>query len=267
MKNDDANKKLYIGVSRLNRIAASCGVIAKITMEVIDIPIENAISIKLENGIASDTNEILSEIPLNTIDVVFPSSCEAPSILQEQNLTASGVTLAWNNTGAEAYQLGGRRVGGTAKTFPETTETSRTFTSGLQSSTCYEWTVRAKCNGVWTDWYFPLASFCTGAGKNGETYSEANDPFFTNETPSFANVVLYPNPAKETAFLALESGFENTIEVLVFDILGKKVRTQKENLQTGSNTLNINIDDFETGIYFVEINDGFEKKVMKLNIF
>ncbi|MGB1204606.1 MAG: S8 family serine peptidase [Chitinophagales bacterium] len=265
VKNDTANNKLYIGISRLNRTNANCGNIAKITMEVIDIPIDNNLFINLENGVASNANETLSEIPSNSINV-FGGACEAPSNLENQNLTSNSVTLAWNDTGAEAYQLAGRKVGGTPKIFPETTTTFRTFTSGLQPSTCYEWTVKAKCDGVWTDWHMPLATFCTGAAKNGQAYSEANDPFSTS-TSSLSNAILYPNPAKETVFLAIESGFETSIDITIFDVVGKKVAMQTSELQIGNNELKLDIDALETGIYFVEISNGFEKTVEKLHIF
>ncbi|MGB1204617.1 MAG: T9SS type A sorting domain-containing protein [Chitinophagales bacterium] len=269
VKNDAANHKLYIGISRLNKVNANCGSIAKITMEILDLPADNNLFISIENGIASSADETLSPIPNNSINVLINGdpNCATPSILDDQNLTASSVTLSWNNTNAEAYQLAGRKVGGTAKVFPETTQTSRTFTSGLQPSTCYEWSVRAKCDGVWTDWYMPLASFCTGAAKNGQVYSEANDPFLTNEKASISNVVLYPNPAKETVFLAIESDFETSVEINIFDILGKKVKMQKNNLQIGNNELKLNVDALETGIYFIAISNGFESTVQKLQIF
>ena len=186
--------------------------------------------------------------------------------MEEQNLTASSVTLAWNNTNAEAYQLAGRKVGGTVKVFQETTATFRNFNNGLQSSTCYEWSVRAKCNGVWTDWQ-EARQFCTPSAKNGETYLEAKDPFLNHENPSLANVILYPNPAKEIAFLTIESGFETSIAISIFDILGKKVKMQTSKLQAGNNELKLEVNTLETGIYFVEISNGFEKTVQKLHIF
>jgi hypothetical protein len=42
---------------------------------------------------------------------------------------------------------------------------------------------------------------------------------------------------------------------------------QTNELQVGNNDLKLHIDALETGIYFVEISNGFEKTVQKLHIF
>ena len=67
------------------------------------------------------------------------------------------------------------------------------------------------------------------------------------------NIVLYPNPANDKLY------FENTTEeksITFFDLNGRIIKKLKTNEQ------NIDVSNFKTGLYFVEIN-GQTKKFIK----
>ncbi|WP_179349359.1 DUF7619 domain-containing protein [Winogradskyella pacifica] len=75
--------------------------------------------------------------------------------------------------------------------------------------------------------------------------------------------VLYPNPSKDVVSLSFNSE-QSTVEVGVFDILGKMVLTQKKQHVS---TLELNLSSLEKGVYFVKVKDDkglFEsKKIIK----
>ncbi|WP_458626158.1 T9SS type A sorting domain-containing protein [Winogradskyella sp. PC D3.3] len=75
--------------------------------------------------------------------------------------------------------------------------------------------------------------------------------------------VLFPNPLKDVVSLSFSSEQSN-VEVIVFDILGKIVLTQKEQYVL---TLELNLSSLENGVYFVKAKDDKgqwgSKKVIK----
>ena len=179
-------------------------------------------------------------------------------------LPASGlvpVTLSWDAiTDAQAYQMAGRKAGGTWKVFPETTATSRTFNGGIQANTTYQWTARVKCAGTWTDWALPPAEFTTGAGKNAGGF----DIFADAQNLA---VELYPNPANTTATLQISAGFDltntaTTYNVQVMDMMGRTINS----FTTDATNVNINVSDYADGYYFVSVDNGTEKTVKKMII-
>ena len=185
--------------------------------------------------------------------------CGPPSNLHETDLTCSTVTLNWNAVGiADAYQLAGRKAGGQIKVFEETDLTFRSFNGGLQPNTTYDWSVRTKCDGVWTG-YASVKSFTTPTCKNS-TYDETKDPFFVNENEGFLSEInLYPNPAKNNLNINFMSFSEKNTNVKVIDILGKTVLVEQIEVLQGENNFDLNVEDLQSGTYFVQINEAVQK--------
>ncbi|MGB1205842.1 MAG: T9SS type A sorting domain-containing protein [Chitinophagales bacterium] len=157
------------------------------------------------------------------------------------------VTLSWEAVAdAQAYQLAGRKQGGTTKVFPETQNLSRTFTSGIQPNTTYQWSVRVLCDGVWTDYALDAgpATFSTGAGKNISGFDA-----FATET---LTATVYPNPATNVATISLNTAWDNNSNITVVDMLGKVV-AQYTNV---SNELALDVTNFSNGYYFVQAENG-----------
>lgn len=67
-------------------------------------------------------------------------------------------------------------------------------------------------------------------------------------------VMVYPNPAND--FLKVNG--ENLNNVLVFNILGQKI----EEFEVNGNELDINIADYENGVYFVKIGEKTQRFVV-----
>ena len=53
-----------------------------------------------------------------------------------------------------------------------------------------------------------------------------------------------------------------TVDIRIFDILGKEVLQQNRQLPAGNHVLTFEVQAFEPGMYFMEIEDG-EKTVIE----
>ena len=77
------------------------------------------------------------------------------------------------------------------------------------------------------------------------------------ENASTSEFVMYPNPASDQLILTSVNGLINTISI--FDSFGKVIVQENSNLET---TQIINVSNFRSGIYFVEINNIETKKLI-----
>lgn len=78
------------------------------------------------------------------------------------------------------------------------------------------------------------------------------------------SIVLYPNPAKSTVFVALQNSTEIIENIAIYDILGKNVN-QLSNVS--SNQSSIDVSQLSKGIYMVEITtENHLKQIKKLII-
>jgi len=88
-------------------------------------------------------------------------------------------------------------------------------------------------------------------------------PLSLTENSLNSQYILFPNPLKDVVSLSFSSEQSN-VEVIVFDILGKIVLTQKEQYVL---TLELNLSSLENGIYFVKAKDDKgqwgSKKIIK----
>ncbi len=73
-----------------------------------------------------------------------------------------------------------------------------------------------------------------------------------------SNVLIYPNPTSDSFKVSFDKDY-NTIEVEIYDILGKKVLTVKNNIE------NIDISTLQNGIYIIKLktdNGNLSKKLI-----
>ena len=75
-------------------------------------------------------------------------------------------------------------------------------------------------------------------------------------------IQIFPNPASDEVFIDLGQVYTD-VQIEIFDLTGKKM-IQMENRKT--NRLSININHLAAGTYFVKVNSGKKKAVMKLMV-
>ena len=64
-------------------------------------------------------------------------------------------------------------------------------------------------------------------------------------------------------FLRYESLIENELNINISDISGKEIKKYNVQTSSGENTLQLNTENLESGIYFIDIVDGNSSKKIK----
>ena len=237
--------------------------------EMIDLSAFDGQIIKISFGNVSGWS---NHLYISNIGVFEPAGCGAlaPEDLSSTIDTSDGlsVTLSWPEViDAEAYQLAGKKVGGIVKTFPETTALSRTFNGGIAYNSTYQWSVRVKCDGAWTNYALPPASFTTPNATN-KNQTNSYDIFDDVEKMPLS-FSLYPNPAKASISINLNNQvniFDEKIEthqLQILDISGKIVYINE--LQTFDNP--VDISHLNAGSYFVNIQTAEQNAIEKLIVY
>lgn len=86
-----------------------------------------------------------------------------------------------------------------------------------------------------------------------------------NNLSSVSNV--YPNPSSSKSFIDVNALKElSGTSLKVYNCLGSIVSTKEINLEKGKNTLSIDSENLETGIYFVKITNGSSTLTRKITI-
>jgi hypothetical protein len=67
------------------------------------------------------------------------------------------------------------------------------------------------------------------------------------------SVNIYPNPVTDFFNVEIESQKAAIIEIKVTDATGKLLKTIKSNVLAGVNKLNVNMQEFAAGAYFVQV--------------
>ena len=84
-----------------------------------------------------------------------------------------------------------------------------------------------------------------------------NDDYTAIETN---NLSLYPNPAGSDLFLRISNGFQTGMIISIVDMTGREIK--KISCQENSETIKMDIDELQTGFYFVNVGNG-EKTITK----
>ncbi|MDP1727984.1 MAG: T9SS type A sorting domain-containing protein [Bacteroidota bacterium] len=174
-----------------------------------------------------------------------PTSCEIPTVLKATSITRTSAILVWTNMyNALSYAIRYRKVGVTAWT-NTTASTNSKAISGLVKNTSYEFQVQNVCGS---------GSSIFSASKTFKTLLNANG--FTSgieEQGLFANVQIYPNPAKEQVSISYKLENTQNVEVNIKDILGRIVKSEMNHSIQGNNSFTIDLSTINRGLYFVEL--------------
>jgi hypothetical protein len=67
----------------------------------------------------------------------------------------------------------------------------------------------------------------------------------------------YPNPVVSTIYFTLDMGNEKNVNIRLYDIFGRKVKTLlNRQIEQGNHTLEFDASDLSQGVYFIRINNG-----------
>jgi hypothetical protein len=96
------------------------------------------------------------------------------------------------------------------------------------------------------------SSGCAGSSDDFEVFID--DCTGIDESVKEGELALYPNPASEVLNLKFVSA-ENNIIVSVCNQLGQKIISQQINTSNEVKTLQFNISELQTGLYFIKIEN------------
>ena len=171
----------------------------------------------------------------------FVSSCETPqnvaALGNEDNMT---ITISWDHIeGAEEYQL--YRNG----TLLTTTSATEFIDDNIESGVSYCYNVRTYCGEGNYSGFSEEA--CTHVGEiDPEDPEDPENPDAIDELEN--NLKIYPNPAND--FIKLSAvGYQLSV-IKIYNYLGILIGEFEAN----SNEIEINISNYNSGVYFIEIN-------------
>lgn len=77
---------------------------------------------------------------------------------------------------------------------------------------------------------------------------------------------IYPNPAHQTATVAVNMQYSADVEVALFDITGRQVLNTTESLEKGTHEVALDINKLQTGIYIYKVKMGNNVSSGKLTV-
>ncbi len=175
-------------------------------------------------------------IPLRSFTTLADPVCPPIAGLTESNLTSTSVDLTWNTTiVAIGYRVEYRVVGSVTGNAVNTSGGTVTL-SGLLPSTNYEYRVIASCYG---DGFSPYrnGTFSTPAARESNALEASVWPVPTENTLSFQ--------------CTLESG--SSLDILVVDMMGRTVKTFREQGFAGTNRFDFNVAGLTSGLYHLQV--------------
>lgn len=81
------------------------------------------------------------------------------------------------------------------------------------------------------------------------------------ETNANQELYVYPNPAHEKVMIDFTAASDENMQLNIFDATGRSVHSQGVNATTGNNSVELNVNSFAKGLYFIKMTgeNGFTK--------
>jgi hypothetical protein len=87
-----------------------------------------------------------------------------------------------------------------------------------------------------------------------------------SNTNSASNSIIYPNPTKDNAVLAIDVKENSTVTVAIYNLVGALVKTVTANAVVGANTINLELTNLTSGVYLANVKVGNSVSTKKLII-
>lgn len=107
-------------------------------------------------------------------------------------------------------------------------------------------------NGKWGIWF-----------ADGERDLVSTNDFSLNGE----SFTIYPNPFNDDLNIDMNAANTGEVSIEIFDLVGKRVFTQKMNINAGQNTENLNLPDLSSGTYFLKMTKANASETVKISKF
>jgi len=160
-------------------------------------------------------------------------------------LTTASAVLNWSGENLNpfsAYTIQYRVLGGPSflqiTNVPACVVANCSYTlNGLAPNTTYEWRIRNNCFGTTGS----LQTFTTPASK-------------MDESSVATGLVVFPNPARDFVNIQLTDVTDNSLNIVVVDMMGREVVNTKVDTQDGTLQYTLPLADLTAGLYIVKVN-------------
>ncbi len=79
-------------------------------------------------------------------------------------------------------------------------------------------------------------------------------------------VSIYPNPANLTTHLVLDVKEKMNAKISVFNVIGKEVLQLNKQLSVGIQKVDLDVNNFTNGLYFIQLESNHKKQTFKLQV-
>ncbi len=81
------------------------------------------------------------------------------------------------------------------------------------------------------------------------------------------DLIVYPNPASGIVNVVFENKKNQAVSIKVYDLMGKVMLSREaQMLSSGNQQVQLDVDNFSDGLYFVEVSTGSTRKVHKVSV-
>ena len=77
--------------------------------------------------------------------------------------------------------------------------------------------------------------------------------------------IVYPNPASSEVYVEL-TGWSNSVTITLFNVVGQKLRREVVSLDTGQNTVILDLNDYSAGLYFIQVDSEKNREIKRISI-
>ena len=177
-------------------------------------------------------------------------ACGSPTSSSVTGITASSATINWVDAcSVNNYTLQYRKVGAIAWiTSTGIATTSKTLT-GLLANTSYQYRLRTNCGGALHSAYTAIFTFTTNPLR-----------MENNVVIDESILSIYPNPATDIVNVNIEA--YTNVNITITNMMGQIVYAENNISADGLKTIEINVNNFESGIYLINV-EGNNIKVSK----
>lgn len=140
------------------------------------------------------------------------------------------------------------------------------FTNTSTNATVYAWdfgdasgsTAASPSHVYISSGTYTVTLIATGSnGCSDTTTTVINFVSGVDEAPIFNSMTVYPNPANEMINLDIDLNTESEVSVVAFDLTGKVMINDNNDLAAGNTILQYNVSEWSNGIYFFQVTtDG-----------
>jgi len=78
------------------------------------------------------------------------------------------------------------------------------------------------------------------------------------------NIHVYPVPFADVLNVAFSSVEQTTVDITVYDVVGKTRYTQHRQARAGQNNMEVNTSGLDKGLYFLSLQAGSAGKTVKI---